>query len=663
MKIKIKKIGLFSLLGMFLISAHANVRLPKIFGDNMVLQRNQPISVWGWADPNETITISFHEQRLTFRPDAGSELGKWAFSLNAEQAGGPYELVISGNNTVVFKNVLVGEVWVCSGQSNMEMPIEGWGKVNNYQQEIAAANYDQIRHFKVPNTIATNPKEDLSGGDWKICSPSTAGDFSALGYFFARELYNQLHVPIGLINTSWGGTNIETWTSRPAFEHSDEFRTMIDGMQIMNIDSLAGLRKQGVLAHIAALQGPLETKELTDTWSGKDIDDRQWKTMKIPGLWEGQGLGLEDLDGTVWFRKTIILSSVDSGSPASIDLAMIDDDDISYVNGIKIGATDGYNISRKYQVPAGILKAGKNVIAVRVLDHGGGGGIYGDSANLKLSVGAHVFSLAGEWAFRVADVLPGTLSPNSYPTLLFNSMLNPLIPFAIKGVIWYQGEANAGRAYQYRKAFPLMITDWRKHWGQGDFPFYFVQLASFNAGAENNSKGSPWAELREAQTLALSLPNTGMAVTTDIGNPVDVHPKNKQEVGRRLGAIALNQLYGKKMEYSGPLYKSMKISGNKISISFTHLGGGLLVKDKEGLLKGFEIAGADQQFHPCIANIDGDQVVLYLQGLNQPVAARYAWANNAGDANLFNRDGFPAVSFRTDQWKGVTEGAKYSFGN
>jgi sialate O-acetylesterase len=242
-------------------------------------------------------------------------------------------------------------------------------------------------------------------------------------------------------------------------------------------------------------------------------------------------------------------------------------------------------------------------------------------------------------------------------------MISPLIPFAIKGVIWYQGEANAGRAYQYRKAFPLMITDWRKHWGQGDFPFYFVQLASFNAGDDNNSQGSSWAELREAQTLTLSLPNTGMAVTTDIGNPTDIHPKNKQEVGRRLGAIALSQLYGKKMEYSGPVFKSMKISGNKISISFTHLGSGLMVKDKGSPLKGFEIAGADQQFHTCKANIDGDHVVLSLDGLNQPLAARYAWANNAGDANLFNQDGYPAVSFRTDQWKGITEGVKYSFGN
>jgi len=634
----------------------ANISLPKIFGDNMVLQRNKPIPLWGWGSPNEKITIKFNRQTKMVTADLN---GKWKVNLDKESAGGPYQLVLKGLNTVTLKNVLVGEVWICSGQSNMEMPIEGWGKINNYQEEIVAANYPQIRQIKVPNTVNSTPQKDISQGEWKICSPQTAGDFTATGYFFARELYNQLKVPIGLINTSWGGTHIETWTSRDGFAGSDEFKGMIAKMPELNLDSLAKVRKEAVMKNLETLQGSLPTQNESSSWN-TDIDDNSWPQMSLPSLWEQRQLG--DLDGVVWFRKTIDVSPGDEGKEAVLELAMIDDNDVTYVNGVKVGETNSYNQHRKYSVPTGVLKSGKNLISVRVEDTGGGGGIYGDSASMKLTIGSNTKPLAGNWKFKTEQVYGNATSvgPNSYPTLLFNAMVNPLIPYAFEGVIWYQGEANAGRAYQYRKAFPLMITDWRKHWNGGDFPFYFVQLASYNADNGNSKKGSTWAELREAQTMTLSLPNTGMAVTTDIGNSTDIHPKNKQDVGKRLAAIALHNVYKKDIVYSGPTYQSMKVNGNKIIISFTNIGGGLT--SKKGELKGFEISGLGGQFYPAVATIDNNRVIVESEMVKYPAAVRFGWKDDAGEDNLFNKEGFPASPFRTDKWKGITEGQKFVIG-
>jgi sialate O-acetylesterase len=314
-----------------------------------------------------------------------------------------------------------------------------------------------------------------------------------------------------------------------------------------------------------------------------------------------------------------------------------------------------------YNIPPGVLKAGKNVIAVRVEDTGGGGGIYGDAEFVKLTVGSKVLSLAGLWKFQIEGLIGGnpTAGPNDYPTLLYNAMINPLIPYGIKGAIWYQGEANAGRAYQYRKAFPLMISDWRERWKEGNFPFYFVQLATFNSNNGTSKNGSEWAELREAQAMTLSLPNTGMSITTDIGEAGDIHPKNKQDVGKRLAAIALHDTYGIEGEYEGPVFQSMKVENGKAVVSYTHAGSGLYVKDKYGYIKGFEIAGADQQFHYAKAIVQGDKVIVWQDGLTNPVSVRYNWADDASDGNLYNKDGFPAAPFRTDDWKAVTADVKY----
>ncbi|MEO5893772.1 MAG: sialate O-acetylesterase [Ferruginibacter sp.] len=650
---------LFSLVALFLASAASpNVRLPKIFGDNMVLQRDRLIPVWGWADSKEKITVKFNKQSKTVTADKS---GKWRINFDAEAAGGPYQLIISGKNNITIENILVGDVWVCSGQSNMEFSLRS---SSNSADEIKNANYPQIRQFEVPKTIASLPQFDLTGGDWKLCSPETAGSFTAVGYYFAKDLQKELNIPIGLIHTSWGGTHVETWTSRGAFENSDEFKNMIATMPVLNLDSLAKQKITEATSRIKKMQPsfPPAPAELA-TWKDATFADGAWPKMNIPGFWEEQSLA--DFDGMVWFRKTVSITAANAGKAAVLELGMIDDADVCYVNGTKVGSTSGYNIKRKYNIPAGILKEGKNVVAVRVTDTGGGGGIYGEPGDVKLSIGSTNLSLAGEWTFQIEGVAAGLngVGPNSYPTLLSNGMLEPLIPFAIKGAIWYQGESNAGRAFQYRKAFPLMITDWRKRWNQGDFPFYFVQLATYNADNGDTRKGSSWAELREAQTLTLALPNTGMAVTTDIGNPTDIHPTNKKDVGKRLAAVALNKTYARGNIYTGPTYQSFKVEGDKAILSFTETGSGLLSHNKYGYLQGFEIAGADHQFHYAKAYIEGDKVVVSQEGIASPVAVRYGWADNAEDDNLFNKEGFPAGPFRTDDWKGITDDAKYKIGN
>jgi sialate O-acetylesterase len=653
-----KTITLFTLL-MYCAVALANITLPKIFGDNMVLQRNKPISIWGWGAANEKITVQFNQQTKITKAD---KAGKWQVMLLPENAGGPYQLVVKGKNEIAVKNILVGEVWICSGQSNMEMPIEGWGKINNYQQEIAAADYAMIRQFKVPNTVSTSLKNDIPGGEWKICNPVNAGDFSATAYFFAKKLYNGLKVPVGLINTSWGGTQSEAWTSQKGFAQSDEFKSVAAAMQSGEAETILKKQAAVILKNIKQAQGSIDKNVNTADWKNTNFDDSKWPVMKLPGLWEEQGFA--GVDGVVWFRKTITLSEAEAGKSAILQLAKIDDNDETYCNGVKVGSTNKWDEPRKYTIPAGILIAGKNVITVRVEDNGGGGGIYGEAATMQLTTDNKIYSLAGDWFFKIASLINAgnTIGPNDYPGVLFNAMINPLIQYTIRGAIWYQGETNAGRAYQYRKAFPLMITDWRQHWNQGNFPFLFVQLSTFGSANANSNNGSPWAELREAQAMALSLPNTGMVVITDIGDTADIHPKNKQDVGKRLAAVALHDVYEKQGEFTGPVYQLMKIDKNHIVLTFTHTGTGWWVKDKYGYIKGFEAAGADKKFYPAKAVIEGDKIIVYNETVLNPMAVRYNWADDASEGNLFNKDGFPAAPFRTDDWEAITFKNKYAFG-
>lgn len=634
----------------FSICSYANVRLPKIFADDMVLQRNKLIPIWGWADANEKIEIKFNKQIKTTKADKN---GKWTIRLDSENAGGPYELIVNGKNKISIKNVLVGEVWICSGQSNMEFKVS---EAENAEKEIKDANFPSIREFSVLRDLSSLPKDDLKGGKWKVCNGTTVGDFTAVGYFFAKKIFEELKIPIGLIHTSWGGTVSETWTSREGFESSDEFKEMIAGMPKVDLDSISKVSIKSVTQRVETLQGSKINPSIAGSYKELTFNDSNWPQLNVPEIWENQSLG--QFDGVVWYRKTILLSANEAGKSGIIELSKIDDEDISYINGIEVGRNSSWNLKRRYTIAAGILKEGVNVISIRVVDNGGGGGIYGESDEFKITIGDKTIPLNGNWKYQVESV-KSDIGPNNYPSLLYNAMLNPLIPYAIEGVLWYQGESNSSRAQQYKKAFPLLITDWRKKWNQGDFPFYFVQLSSFNANNGNSNNGSMWAELREAQSQTLKLPNTAMCITTDIGNPIDIHPKNKQDVGERLAAIALKNVYNQNRICTGPTYKSMEIQGNKFIVSFDNLGSGLSTPDKYGYVKGFEIAGADKVFYFAKAQIVNDKVMIYSEKVSNPVAIHFGWADDASDNNLYNKEGFPADSFRTDNWGNITANVKY----
>ncbi len=643
-----KQILIFIVFFSFL--ANANVRMPLLFSDGMVLQRNKSIPVWGWADAGEKVEIQFNKQIKNVIADKN---GKWMVSLNAEKAGGPFELSITGKNKIVIKDVLVGEVWICSGQSNMEFQVY---KTMNSQAEINDSNYPMIRHFGVAQDLSGTPKDDLKAGKWEASSKETVGNFTAVGYYFAKKLYAELKIPIGIINTSWGGTCVETWTSREAFEKSDEFKDMIASVPSVNMDAIFETYKKSLLGNIQKIQGFEVTMANENQFKEKDFNDINWPEIKVPSLWENQQIG--NIDGIVWMRKTVVLSAEEAKNEAVLYLSKVDDEDQTYVNGVQVGTNNVWEAKRVYKIPAGVLKEGTNVIAVKITDYSGGGGIYGDPADLKIDFSGSTIPLDGLWKFNVVQVKV-SVSPNSYPSLLYNAMINPLIPYAFEGVLWYQGEANVTRAKQYKKAFPLMITDWRTKWNQGNFPFYFVQLSTFNEFNGNSKVGSRWAELREAQTETLKLPNTGMAVTTDIGNAKDIHPTNKQDIGLRLSAIALNNVYGKKRVFSGPMYKSMEVKGNEIILTFNNIGTGLSTSDNSENVKGFEISGADKVFHSAKAIIKNNKVIVSSENVLNPVAVHYGWADDDTEINLFNKEKFPASPFRTDNWEMITSNEKY----
>jgi sialate O-acetylesterase len=639
----------------FSIYSNANVQLPLLFSDGMVLQRDKPIPVWGWADVHEKIEVHFNNQIVKTQADKN---GKWIVRLKAEMAGGPYKMVIKGKNIIDINNVLVGEVWICSGQSNMEFTVNS---AMNSKQEMNDSDFPMIRQFMVEKDLSATPKAALKAAKWDVCNKSTVGNFTAIGYFFAKKLYAELKIPIGIINTSWGGTNVETWTSREAFENSDEFKEMIAQMPKIDIGSLSKNQIKSVTEKIEKIQGSKINASDQSYFKELSFNDANWPEMQAPELWENQQLS--NFDGVVWMRKSFVISKEDAAHEALLELAKIDDMDVTYINGIEVGTTNNYDEKRVYEIPVGTLNEGNNVIAIKIVDYAGGGGIWGDASDLKLSLQSTVIPLSGKWKFNVTEIT-SEVSPNSYPSLLYNAMINPLIPYAFQGVLWYQGEANVGRAEQYKKAFPLMITDWRTKWNQGDFPFYFVQLSSFDEFGGNSNKGSKWAELREAQTYTLqTVANTGMAVTTDIGNAKDIHPTNKQEVGKRLSAIALHNIYNKKIISSGPAFKSLEIKENQITITFDNIGSGLMTTDKYGYIKGFEIAGADKVFHYAKAYIIDNKVIVYNENVSNPVAIHYGWADDAGDCNLYNKEEFPASPFRTDDWDMVTKGEKYTFEN
>ncbi|SFS42057.1 sialate O-acetylesterase [Lutibacter maritimus] len=636
----------------FSCTINSQTSLASIFGDNMVLQRNAGIPIWGWAKANEKIEVRFNKQIKKTKTNAH---GKWMVTLNSEVAGGPYELVVIGKNTIKLSNILVGEVWLCSGQSNMEWTV---GQSDNAEVEIKnAASYSNIRHIKIPKEISSLPNANFNNVSWDVCNSETISDFTGVGYFFAKQLYDSLQIPIGLINASWGGSNIETWISREGFESSNEFKNLIATLPKTNLDSLLKIKISGTQKRIEELQNEPFSNAKIETYKEVDLDDSSWLQMNEPEVWESQELG--EFDGVIWLRKHVTLTKEDLNNTIILNIPAVDDDDTTYINGVKIGETKGWDQKRTYTINANILKEGDNVISIRVVDSSGSGGLYGDAVNFTLTIGEKELPLSGIWKYKVESIY-NAVNFNDYPSLCFNAMINPIIPFGIKGVLWYQGETNVSRAYQYRTTFPLLIRDWRQKWDDKLLPFYYVQLATFNSEGDSNT-GCDLAELREAQTKTLQLPNTGMVVTTDVGNPNDIHPRNKKTVGKRLASIALHNLYEKPMVHSGPKFKSMKINDDHIIVSFDDIGGGLMTTDLQGNVHGFEIAGKDQIFYKVNAVIEGDNIIISAKNINTPIHIRFSWIGDASASNLFNKEGFPAVPFRTDDWKTITTNVKYKF--
>jgi sialate O-acetylesterase len=630
----------------------ADVRLPKILGSNMVLQRNQELKIWGWADKGEKVTVHFNEVVQSTRADRE---GRWLVTLPAMKAGGPYSMKIRGRNIIELENILIGDVWICSGQSNMEFPVQS---SNNAEEEASHADYHGLRLFTVPNNVQFEPADDIPDGEWLECNPETVLPFSAVGYFFGRDIHRELKVPVGLISTNWGGTVIETWISMEAISTVPDFEQQVKVLRDFDVEKAVAQKRaelQAIIEKYAADQPGIQDGRAI--WADPELKMEGWGKMDLPGLWEGRGL--DGLDGIVWFRHEFYLPAEVAARGITLELGRIDDSDQTWVNGNKTGETvQKYNQDRFYPVPPEYLKEGRNVIAVRVEDTGGGGGFHGDPLNMKVVSEDFVIPLAGECDFRVSPAelkldYQNLIGPNQYPTLLYNGMIHPLLNFPIMGAIWYQGESNAGRAYQYRRLLPLMIEDWRKHWNEPDFPFFIVQLANFMAPPEEPGE-SAWAELREAQSMTLSLPKTGMAVIIDIGEADNIHPRNKQDVGKRLALSALKVAYGMDVVSSGPVFREMRIEGPEAILSFDQVGSGLVCRDRYGYLKGFAVAGADRVFHWAKAYIEGDRVRVSCDEVKVPVAARYGWADNPDDVNLYNMEGLPASPFRTDDWPGIT---------
>lgn len=621
----------------------AQLKVAQIFSDNMVLQRDQFVKVWGWTDAGENVSVNFEGKIYDALSNAD---GKWHVILPKMKAGGPYELNISSNEeSITFKNILFGDVWLCSGQSNMEWIVMN---SNNPETEIANATDSQIRHFKVPLTHAETPADDLADGSWESCSPETAGNFTAVGYFFARAIRENHDVPIGLLNSSWGGSRIEPWMRRELLSKNGEDPAK-------SIVEAAKQRTQELKAKLEEITGPLTNEDKgtlngNPLWASSILDDDDWGTQELPGLWEGQGL--DGFDGMLWYRKKVMLTKQDLLQDIKIGVGRIDDSDITYVNGNKVGEMTGqYNTPRLYDVKPLFLKEGENVIAVRADDTGGGGGIHGEKAELFIQIGDEKRSLVGTWKYKVSAIRESIgFQANQTPTLLYNKMIHPIIDFPIKGALWYQGESNAGAndAFAYRDLFKTMITDWRKLWGVGDFPFLYVQLANFMQ-ANDEPAESDWAILRESQSEALSLNNVGEAVIIDIGEAEDIHPRNKQDVGYRLSLAARKLAYGENPVYSGPTYKSHTRIGNKIILSLDHVGGGLVAKDKYGYLRGFTLCGADGIYHWAQAVINKNNIEVWHPDISRPTGLRYGWANNPDDVNLYNKEGLPASPFRVEK--------------
>ncbi|WP_020599601.1 sialate O-acetylesterase [Spirosoma panaciterrae] len=620
----------------------AQLRLPRLISDGMVLQRDTPLTIWGWAKAGEKITVRFNRKTYKTVTDA---TGKWQVKLAPTAAGGPYSMDIVGSSQVTVNDILIGDVWFCSGQSNMVHQLNIHDVT--YANEIANANDPQIRQFWIPTlTNLQGPQSDLPNGQWKAAVGDDVRPFSAVAYFFAKKIHEKYGIPIGIINASVGGTPIEAWMSEDGLTDFSALKATLEkNKDTTYINSLNRRQPSSRPAPPVDLGLTGATK-----WYDPAYVPKGWRPINIPGYWEDQGI--KDLNGVVWYRREITLPASMAGKPARVFLGRIVDADELYINGKSVGRTTYQYPQRRYAVPADLLKAGKNVFVVRVTNMAGKGGFVPDKPYCVFA-GADTVDLKGTWQYKVGTVyrpaggsFGGSIAAQNQPAALYNAMVAPEIKYAIKGFCWYQGESNAGQPEQYRTLLPALIKNWRTQWQQGELPFLFIQLPGFMDYNYLPSE-SDWAILREGQLKALSIPNTAMVVAIDLGEWNDIHPDNKRSVGERLALAALKTAYHENLVSSGPLYQSAKVDGNRITISFSNVGSGLITNDGEELGE-FAIAGSDKKFVWAKAKIEGDKVVVWSDEVPSPQYVRYAWADNPVNPNLYNTEGLPASPFRTD---------------
>ncbi len=645
----------FCLLAIPASVSYGQVKFARLFSDGAVLQRQKPIKVWGWAKAGESVAVSLAGQ--TSAATAGAD-GAFAVVFAPLEAGGPFELKATApSGWASARNILIGEVWLCSGQSNMEWRVR---QSDNFAVERKDAEFPQIRQFFVEHEVTIAPRRDLEKGEWTQSSADTVGDFTAIGFFFAREVYKKLKVPVGLVHSSWGGSQIEGWISREGMLGSDDLRAYAESLPTdwSGADAMLERRiKKATLGDENA--NPTLADERKYIAPGYDFSS--WLTGGTYGQWDWQGIWA--WRGNGYAARFVDVPAEWSGRETTLGFGELFGKSEVYVNG-KLAFSGILRGKREIVVPRGMWAAGRNSLVVRmeraIEPEWYGIGFGGSRGDLFLASGAERIALDEQgWKLMPAFSEPHsyTHSSNNLGTTIYNGMIAPIVGYALRGTLWYQGETNAGRSYQYRRTFPLLIRDWRAKWGD-DFEFYFVQLSSFG-GNQNSNAGSGWAELREAQSMTLSVPKTGMAVTTDIGNANDVHPTNKQDVGRRLAAVAFSKVYGFDVPASGPVYEKMRVENGRAVLKFVSAYGGLVAKDRYGYVRGFEIAGADRKFYYARAEIRGDETVVWSDEVKQPVAVRYAWTDAPTDANLFNAAGFPASGFRTDGWPGITVNEKF----
>jgi len=617
-----------------------------IFGNDMVLQRGKTNVIWGWSDPGDKVRVEIGGKHAS--GVAGADR-RWQVNIQPPSAGGPYTIKISGSQTVELQNVLVGDVWLCGGQSNMQVSLRF---ARNGEEEVKAANYPEIRFFSVAPHPAYH-HTDIPEGGWTVVSPETAGQVSAVAYYFARKIQQEIHVPIGLVVDALGGTPAEAWTSAAALRSLKDF-----DVPLAELEKLAAAGAPEYGNYVMHWYDEYDVG-LKGQWAAPETDDANWKTVDIPGGFAE--LGVPDTPAVAWFRKEIVLPAVIPAGRALVFLGSVERMDTVFVNGKQIGASAWVENPRVYPIPDGVLKPGRNVMAIRVLKTKPQGGFLGKPEELHLTLGdKSSIPLAGKWKGQLSvDARPPHSLPIGYenwpvmPSVLYEGMLVPIAPLSITGALWYQGEQNSERGFQYRKILPVTIADWRKLFQQGDFPFYIVSLPGFGHHSPTPTDDA-WAETRESQALTAAIVRDScLAVTIDVGDPDNIHPRDKRPVGERLAFCALAKHYGRKVVYSGPSLASVERLPGSIRLHFSHTDGGLVVKGSK--LEEFAVVGEDHKWYWAEARIEGNTVIVSSPLVPNPKEVRYAWQSNPL-ATLFNGAGLPAAPFRTDTWKGITEG-------